>query len=360
MEEAAANIKSSKMKYDLMLNNAQQEKSRELSQSWSYGGRPPDGPEHFQNSSARFTYQKTLGRGSSGEVHEVRESSTNAIYARKVIYRHHQGLSDTSLKQEVEKECEAMKKLLHIHIVRVLFSQQAQEAFYIYMEPVADLNLRLYLENCVKDGFPEDSLRSILRWFGCLLSALRTAHQHHVIHQDIKPSNILVKTDHDGARVFLADFGLAKDFENHDTSTTADTAVHGTPIYRAPEVRSGQKRGRAADIFSLGCVFSEMLTVCCGKSLEEYQDYRCKSDAEVPLAFRANLTKVRRWVHDLGADQDDNMGSTSGCCGWLTALIRRMVQVDPEQRPQSREALANLRGNDQAECLFCDFCHENS
>jgi serine/threonine protein kinase len=134
------------------------------------------------------------------------------------------------------------------------------------MTPSADSNLSVYLEQCSEDGYLSTSLESIVPWFGCLLSALSFAHRLKITHRDIKLSNILIK---DG-QIYLADFGEAKDFLETATSTSS-YLMCGTPVYRAPEVTPGNPRGLPANVFSLDCVFTEILTICSKRSLRDYQ-----------------------------------------------------------------------------------------
>ena len=346
-QDAAAKIKILETKFDQMLDLAR----RRLSGSWSYGSNPPVDAQHFYSSQARFTYVRFLGRGSFGQLHEVRESSTGEVYARKIIHLANRGCDAEALEREVQAEFDTMKKLTHIHIVRVLISQKEQDSFNILMLPVADYDLRAYLETCVKNKYPTEALSSILHWFGCLLHALAFAHRCSVIHQDIKPSNVLVKDEYGRLRVYLADFGMAKDFSDREASTSVNNNVRGTPVYRAPEVKPRQKRGRAADIFSLGCVFSEMFTVCCSQSLERYQEFRRASDKEEDqLAFRENLQKVSFWLHDLAATQDEDSK------GVLPLLIRQMMREDPEKRPAASKAIQTLQSSDEPNALFCPDC----
>ncbi|KAL8897716.1 MAG: hypothetical protein Q9207_007075 [Kuettlingeria erythrocarpa] len=302
-------------------------------------------------SQAPFVYVKFLGRGSFGQVHEVRESSTGKVYAKKIIHLGNQGLGSDALEQEVQAEFDTMEKLNHIHIVKVLISQKEFDSFSILMLPVADADLRTYLEMCIQDGYPPETLSSIQHWFGCLLRALGSAHRCSVIHQDIKPSNVLVKNEGGRIRVYLADFGMAKDFSERGASASVNNNVRGAPIYRAPEVRPGQTRGRAADIFSLACVFSEMFTVCCGRSLEQYQEYRKALDKEEnQLAFRENLPKVSAWLHDLAKTQDEDSK------GVFLLLIRQMMREDPEKRPTAPKAIQSLKNTDEPSDLFCPSC----
>lgn len=125
------------------------------------------------------------------------------------------------------------------------------------MLPVADYDLRKFLSRCNKENYSPAPTKQIYPWFGCLLDALAFAHKLKIKHQDIKPSNILIKNK----QVYLCDFGLAKDFAGLDTSTSHGHNVQGAFVYRAPEVIPNQKRGRQADVFALGCVYSKMFTV---------------------------------------------------------------------------------------------------
>ncbi|KAL9123643.1 MAG: hypothetical protein Q9217_006944, partial [Psora testacea] len=339
-QDAAAKIKILETKFRHMLDLAQ----RRQSNSWSYGSNPPADVQHFT------AHKQDLVTGSFGQVHKVRESSTREVYARKIIHLGNRGWGSEALEREVQAEFETMKKLTHIHIVKVLISQKELDSFSILMLPVADQDLRAYLETCIRDEYPPEALSSILHWFGCQLHALAFAHRCSVIHQDIKPSNILIKDEGGRLRIYLADFGMAKDFSEDGASATANNNVRGTPIYRAPEVRLRQARGRAADIFSLGCVFSEMFTVCCGRSLEQYQEFRRARDKDDQLAFRENIPKVSSWLHDLAATQDEDSK------GVIPLLIRQMMREDPEKRPIAPKAIQTLKNTDELSDLFCPDC----
>jgi serine/threonine protein kinase len=86
------------------------------------------------------------------------------------------------------------------------------------------------------------------------LSAVAYIHDQNVKHLDIKPLNILVT----GSRVYIADFGIARAYKTAEESNT-DTPVSFTREYAAPEVVSQEYRDMSANIFSLGCVFMEIV-----------------------------------------------------------------------------------------------------
>lgn len=93
-------------------------------------------------------------------------------------------------------------------------------------------------------------------WVRQLCRALHHCHQARVIHRDIKPSNIFINKD--ATQVFLGDFGVAKLFQG---SMDVATTFVGSPIWLAPEVLSGTPYGVMSDVWSLGCVFYEMITL---------------------------------------------------------------------------------------------------
>src|SRR5207245_253743 len=88
--------------------------------------------------------------------------------------------------------------------------------------------------------------------------AVHYAHQHGVLHRDLKPHNILFDSQ---GQPHLTDFGLAKLLER-DTGLTVSEAVMGSPAYMAPEQAAGQARHltTAADVYSLGAVLYALLT----------------------------------------------------------------------------------------------------
>jgi serine/threonine protein kinase len=157
------------------------------------------------------------------------------------------------------------------------------------MEPVADCDLAAFLVAALNNNDKKSQLRN---YFGCLAGALRYLHDRRIRHRDIKPANILVKGD----CVYLADFGIALDWsEMTRGTTTTDTAK--SPIYCAPEVARFEPKGTSSDIWSLGCVFVEMVTVLKGRCVEEMRAY-FKAETE-NYRFHCNIEPCRQWLTDL-------------------------------------------------------------
>lgn len=291
-----------------------------------------------------LNFVRHLGSGTYGDVSEMIEPTTKVLYAQKLIRPRRQDAGTmTVIEKQVRSEVEIMQKLRHHHIATILMFSKEGNTFHLIMHPVADYDLRVYLEEiCVDDNYPRHRLRCLDNWFGCLTSALTYAHEQSVKHEDIKPSNILIKND----RPYLSDFGSAKDFSAEGASTSPDQNLAGTPVYWCPEA---SRRGRSADIFSLGCVFSEMLTVRQSRSLQDYRNARHMNDTDFPTAFRKNLPAVNRWVENLpGVDK----ASTVQALLW--EVIRDMLEEDPEDRPTAVKVKKRFRGEEDK--LFCASC----
>ena len=293
-----------------------------------------------QNTHVQFEFIRSLGKGTYGEVSEVRELSTEQRYARKSISSRGRldSRSNLIIENQVKSEVAIMQKLRHPHIASVLLHVREQGVFSIIMLPVADYDLRHFLESeYAKD---KGAVKQMDAWFGCLIVALVHAHNESVKHNDIKPSNILIKN----GSPYLSDFGSAKDFSHLEMSTSRDDSIAGTPVYYAPE---RPPWGRRADVFALGCVFSEMLTVRCGRTLPEYRDFRQVMDIENGYAFRENLPKVKEWLRQLRSNFNEPLQL-------VYQQTLEMLQADPEERCEARTVKRRFRSEDDA--LFCHSC----
>lgn len=281
----------------------------------------------------RFVLIKSLGRGSYGDVDEVRELTTGASYARKHIHLDADKRSEV-VANEVRNEVNIMQKLHHPHIATVLFHFKEEDAYSIIMLPVADYDLRKFLSLCTQEDYSPARTKQIYPWYGCLLDALAYAHKLKIKHQDIKPSNILIKND----QPYLCDFGLAKDFAETNISASGSQNVRGTFVYLAPEVLPNRKRGRKADVFALGCVYSEMFTVTQGKSAEEYRDARQEAGS---TAFRDCLPAVEEWL---------SLFNSKGLNALLVDQILSMIDKNVDKRHTAEQAVNFLK---RERALFC-------
>lgn len=254
-----------------------------------------------------------LGSGGSGVVYKVQNGYNGQIYALKQIDRS---------KRKAAEELNMLKRVRHQNIVSFVGSFTSPNYLGLLMEPAADYNLSKYLSEAESD----DSKRLLLLgYFGCLLDALHYLHNEaYVRHNDIKPHNILVH----GGRVFLTDFGISLDWSETFQTTTMEPVVSHTPLYCAPEVtRAGKSRNSKADIWSLGCVFLEMMTILKGRQVNEirkfFGEYLPQS-----TSYNNGLHIVYRWIEILKRTEN---GIGNEPLGW----IEDMLQQDPNARPSA-------------------------
>lgn len=303
-------------------------------------------------------FMEEIGSGGFAQVWRVRQkSSPFTQYARKIVRLANRTDSEKEhLRQMVRGEHEMMSKLSHDHIARVTNIREDLESqtLNIYMHPVADMNLQTYMDRCEANSFPDEDLELMKPWFACLLGALQYAHRRNVCHCDLKPANILVyRPDSDQPNICLTDFGLARDFTGMEHSRTTNLRVEGTRIYLAPEARPGVERGRMADVFSLGCVFSEMLTVWSKASNAAFAQARItegESEFGVP-DFRSHLQRVQMWLVER-----QNAVWQDIAFRILTNATMSMVELDQARRWDIQRTLSSLRA--ASDIMKCH-CHSS-
>lgn len=287
---------------------------------------------------------KELGKGSFAVVHKVREKTTGAFYACKRIEyangaRHQTTAED--IKKKVLGEIEIMQTLRHHHIVTFATYFEDSKGFYIIIDPVAEYDLRTFFGHCVDGKFDESVTKFLDRWFGCLLNALAFTHRKKIRHRDIAPKNILIAHN----IVYFCDFGLAKDFSGDGASATMGQKAEGTLDYRAPENVDDGVRGRAADVFSLGCVFFEMFMIRQRHSAAKLREEREKKP------FRDCLPQMKNKLRQL---------EVKGSHRELCHVISGMLDEDPKERYTAPEALGKLRPNQGLFCRDCSLFDERS
>jgi serine/threonine protein kinase len=243
-----------------------------------------------KGSTLPFRYVGKLGTGMSAVVDEVEDPISGRTFAQKV-FRNYSGNSKF-FKEAFKNEVDILKRLhSHPHIVQVYWSYTRGRELGMLLTPVAsDKDLGSYLLDIQDTGEgPTLEQRDVLlRAFGCLASGLAYIHRHTIRHKDIKPQNILV---HNGQMIYT-DFGIALDADGQNTTTTGIT-VSFTRRYCAPEVANNEPRNRKSDVFSLGCVFFEMLALLYPESGLNTQDPR--PYWEQAQAYQSPLSQLRKF-----------------------------------------------------------------
>lgn len=199
-----------------------------------------------------YTIERELGGGGMSRVFVAEELSLGRKVVVKVLPPE---LAAAVNLERFRREIQLAAKLQHPHIVPVLSAGVSDGLPYYTMPFIEGESLRARLAR--KGELPVHDAAKILR---DVLSALSYAHEHGVVHRDIKPDNILLT----GPHAVVADFGVAKALSastNPGSSLTSLGVALGTPAYMAPEQASADPTtDHRADIYAVGAVAYEMLT----------------------------------------------------------------------------------------------------
>lgn len=202
----------------------------------------------------KYTVERLLGRGGMGAVYLVRHNVLDSFFALKVLFPE----VASKNKQFVDRfirEAKLACKIKHPNLIAVhdAGKNPANGMYYIIMDYVSGGSIRDLLK---KNG--RISSQRAISIVEQIASALETAEQHHMVHRDIKPDNIMFAAD---GTAKLADLGIAKSTNDQDTMLTMEASVFGTPAYMSPEqAMDSSKVDCRADIYSLGVVLFEMLS----------------------------------------------------------------------------------------------------
>lgn len=209
-----------------------------------------------------YTLLRRLGIGGFGEVWEAETIGQPPIAVKFPTTTEPRAL------ERFHREVRLQSALDHPNIVEVLDFDLEQEPPWVAM-PLAQHNLQDQIENST------DSTEQLLQWFKESLAGIEYAHANHVIHRDLKPTNILLfagRTADSPLVARVADFGLSRRFTRHpETFQTLTGEAYGTRWFTAPEQWSGFREAQStADIYSLGRI------------LQYFVEFRPSIKAEVP------------------------------------------------------------------------------
>jgi serine/threonine protein kinase len=200
-----------------------------------------------------FEIHRTIGKGGMATAYLATHLESGREVALKVLRvapgHGDEGVDTEEFARRFEREGALLTELDHPNIVKVYGFGHAPGVLYIYMEyvPGGDLTSR------IERGLPIDEALDIIAAIG---AALDFAHEHSVIHRDVKPSNILFRDD---GTPLLSDFGIAKQTDG-STEITAVGMLLGSPFYMSPEQAQGKALDGRSDLYGLGIILFEMLT----------------------------------------------------------------------------------------------------
>ncbi|HZS58578.1 MAG TPA: protein kinase [Gemmatimonadaceae bacterium] len=246
-----------------------------------------------------YDVDKEIGRGGMAVVYKAKERELRRTVALKVLPP---GLAlGASVVERFKREAQMAASLDHPNIIPIYRVGQTASMLYLAMR---------YVEGRPLDSvIAQQGALSVPAVIGVLRSAvaaLTYAHEHGIVHRDIKGANILIDTS---GRVIVTDFGVARAVENASMTTTG--SVIGTPYFMSPEACAGKVAGPQSDQYSLGVVVFQMLT------------------GAVP--FHAD-TLAAIMNHHLITPVPDITGVRKDVPPALVAVLKRMLMKDPAQR----------------------------
>lgn len=196
----------------------------------------------------RYEIREIIGVGGMAVVYKAYDNIDDRIVAIKILKDEY--LTNEEFKRRFKNESKAIAVLSHPNIVRVYNVSFGDRLQYIVMEYVDGITLKEYIEQQGVINWKE-----AVHFMGQILVALQHAHDKGIVHQDIKPQNIMLLQD---GTIKVTDFGIAR-FSRTDSDTTSENAI-GSVHYISPEQARGEMTDDKADIYSVGVVMYEMLT----------------------------------------------------------------------------------------------------
>ncbi len=196
----------------------------------------------------RYELESLIARGGMAEVYVAHDTMLDRRVAVKILFPEY--AREQSFVERFRREAQSAANLNHPNIVAIYDWGQSDGTYFIVMEYVHGKSLREILN----ENGPLES-DEIAEYSTDIAGALAYAHQHGVVHRDVKPGNVLIN---DAGKVKVTDFGIAR--AGTSESLTQTGAVMGTATYFSPEQAQGYNVDGRSDIYSLGVVMYELAT----------------------------------------------------------------------------------------------------
>jgi serine/threonine-protein kinase len=268
----------------------------------------------------RYRIVSLLAKGGMGAVYRAWDIRLNVAMALKQMVSQPNLDAETrsQLRQQFQQEANLLARMDHPHLVRVTDFSMEDDSTYLVMQFIKGENLA---ESIRQHGALSET--EVLNLGNQLLDALAYCHNQGVIHRDVKPQNVIIRSD---GQAVLVDFGLVKLWDPRDPRTRTAMQGMGTPEYAPPE-QYGAQRGHTdarSDIYSLGATLYHALTGCLPPS------------ATQRVVDPTTLPSVRTIKPNVSAH--------------VESAVMRALELQPAHRFQSAERMREaLRGNASAQ-----------
>src|SRR5919199_4180426 len=249
----------------------------------------------------RFRLEEKVGSGGMSSVYRAFDPTLERWVAIKLM--HSDITSDADQLERFRREARAVAQLNHPHVVTVIDAGEDDGAPFIVFEYVEGETLKDRIRRLGRLPVAEAVAYAVE-----IGRALECAHEHMLVHRDVKPQNVLIDPD---GRAKVTDFGIARSLEAQ--GLTATGRVLGTTDYVSPEQALGHEVTGQSDIYSLGIVLYEMLT------------------GEVPYQADTQVAVAMKHVRDPLPDVQRRRPEVSAA---LAAVVERATAKETQNRYQ--------------------------
>ncbi|KAG2599628.1 hypothetical protein PVAP13_5KG421400 [Panicum virgatum] len=290
----------------------------------------------------RYKIQEVIGKGSYGVVCSAIDQHTGDKVAIKKIHNIFEHLSDAA---RILREIKLLRLLRHPDIVEIKHimlppSRRDFKDIYVVFE-LMDTDLHQVIK--ANDDLTKEHHQFFLYQ---MLRALKYIHTANVYHRDLKPKNILANAN---CKLKICDFGLARVAFNDTPTTVFWTDYVATRWYRAPELCGSffSKYSPAIDIWSIGCIFAEILTgkpLFPGKNVVHQLDLMTDllGTPSLDTVSRIRNEKARRYLTSMRKKHPVPFSERFPKADPAALkLLQRLLAFDPKDRPTAEEALAD-------------------
>jgi serine/threonine protein kinase len=257
-----------------------------------------------------YTIDDQLGEGGMGRVFKA-TGPDGQLVALKVVRSEMAG--DETFLKRFRREAAVAQRIEHPNVVSVIETGEHDGLPWAAQRFIAGGSLEDRLGE-----LGSLDLQQLIAMMGQVAAGLDVLHENGLIHRDLKPANILV--DERGTP-YIADFGLAKDYQHEGTVLTRPGQALGSMDYMAPEQIRGEEVSAATDVYALACMLFELLT------------------GQPPFADRVGMRIM--WAHLQDAPPHPSEADASIPRPVGDAILKGL-EKEPSERPQSATELIRL------------------